>query len=158
MNFARVVSAFCKAEVEFIVIGGWCAVLHGSSYITKDIDFFLSKTPENVRRVVEALSPFQPRPRDLPASLPFVWDERSLGNMAVLTLITQLGAVDLLFEVAGLGTFEESRQKTVEAEAFGQRVLTLDLESLIRSKRAAGRPKDLAILPELESLLELECS
>jgi hypothetical protein len=158
VNFARIVEAFCEAQVEFIIIGGWSAILHGSSHVTNDIDFFLSRTPENIQRVVNALSPYHPRPRNLPAGLPFVWDEESLGNMAVIRLTTQLGAIDLLFEVTGLGAFMDSKDKAVQVEAFGQRAWTLDLESLIRSKRASGRPKDLAILPELESLLEADGS
>ena len=56
--------------------------------------------------------------------------------------------------MTGLGGFEEFKVRAVEVESFGQRGLTLDLESLIVSKRAAGRAKDLAILPELESMLE----
>ena len=141
MNVGGALAAFCEAEVEFIVVGGWCAIFHGSSHMTNDIDFFLSRTPENVKRIIMALAPYGPRPRDFPPGLPFVWDERSLGSMAMLTLTTQLGAIDLLFEVTGLSGFEELKVRAVEMEAFGQRVLTLDLESLIVSKRAAGRPK-----------------
>jgi len=63
-------------------------------------------------------------------------------------LDTDLGEISLLAEVAGLGS--------VAMEAFGRRVWTLDLKSLIKSKRAAGMARDLLELPELESLLEAE--
>ena len=71
-------------------------------------------------------------------------------------MTTDFGIVDLLAEVTGLGPFEEVKAKAVAVNVFGRRVLTLDLSSLIRAKRAAGREKDLRALPELESLLEAE--
>lgn len=71
-------------------------------------------------------------------------------------MTTDFGIVDLLAEVTGLGSFEEVKATAVAVDAFGRRVLTLDLSSLIRAKRAAGREKDLRALPELESLLEAE--
>jgi hypothetical protein len=72
----------------------------------------------------------------------------------VFTLDTDLGRIDLLAEVAGLGDWTEIRNHCVKLPAFDREVWTLDLRSLIRAKRAAGRPKDLLVLPELESLLE----
>jgi len=64
--------------------------------------------------------------------------------------------IDLLADVAGLGSFAEVKASSVSVEAFGRRVQTLNLESLIKAKRALGREKDLRILPELESLREAE--
>ena len=71
-------------------------------------------------------------------------------------MTTDFGIVDLLAEVTGLGSFEEVKATAVAVDAFGRRVLTLDLSSLIQAKRAAGREKDLRALPELEGLLEAE--
>ena len=77
-----------------------------------------------------------------------------LRNSTVLTLQTDLGDIDLLAEVAGLGSFEQVKQHSIVAEAFQRQVATIDLPALIRSKRAAGREKDLSAIPELESLLQ----
>jgi hypothetical protein len=65
-----------------------------------------------------------------------------------------MGSLDLLAEIPGVGNFLQVREQSVELEAFGRKIRTLDLPALIRAKYAAGRPKDLAILPELEGLLE----
>lgn len=100
------------------------------------------------------LAPFHPRLRDLPTDLPFVWDENTLRNGKNFTLLTDLGAIDLPAEVSGIGGYDEAKAKAMEVEAFGRRVWVLDLPSLIQAKKAAGRPKDLQILPELEGLLE----
>ncbi|HEV3200213.1 MAG TPA: hypothetical protein VGZ73_20050 [Bryobacteraceae bacterium] len=88
--------------------------------------------------------------------MPFVWDRSTLRNGTVSTLSTDLGAIDLLAEVSGLGGFDEVKACSILVQAFDRSVWTLDLPSLIRAKRAAGREKDLRILPELEGLLEAE--
>ena len=79
-----------------------------------------------------------------------------MQNGTIFTLQTDLGELDLLAEVAGLGGFEGVKRRSIAVEAFGRQIATLDLIALIESKRAAGRPKDLSALPELESLLEAE--
>ncbi len=80
----------------------------------------------------------------------------TLRNSTVFTLQTDIGEIDLLAEVAGLGAFEDVKRHSIIVEAFDRRIATLDLRGLIRAKRAAGREKDLSALVELESLLEAE--
>jgi hypothetical protein len=154
MRFETAVQALCDAEVEFVVIGGLSATLHGSARVTLDLDVCYSRATSNLRRLVAALAPFHPRPRGFPETLPFIWDATTLRNTTVLTLLTDLGEIDLLAEVAGLGSWEEVKAGSILVEVFDRRIFTLDLPSLILAKRAAGRAKDLDALPELESLLE----
>jgi predicted nucleotidyltransferase len=156
MNVEAAIQALVDAGVEFVIIGGWSAILNGSVYATNDLDICFARNSENLRRLARALAPYHPRLRDLPKGLPFVWDQATLRNGTVFTLDTDLGKIDLLAEVAGLGTFDEMTAGSIVAEAFGRQVRTLDLKSLIKAKRAAGRDKDLMVLPELESLLEAE--
>jgi hypothetical protein len=154
MNFIAAVQALVDEGADFVIIGGWSAILHGSSSVTNDLDICYSRSPDNLKRVVAALTSFHPRLRDLPQNLPFVWDQATLRNAAILTLSTDLGAIDLLAEVTGLGGFGEVKANSVLVQAFDREVWTLDLPALIRAKRAAGRAKDLQVLPELEGLLE----
>lgn len=156
MNFVRIVQSLADARVEFVVIGGWSAILHGSSHVTNDLDLCYSRTPENLRRLAEVMAPWHPRPAGFPPELPFVWDGRTLGNATVLTLDTDLGRIDLLAEVSGLGSWSDVIRNCVRVQAFEREVRTLSLADLIASKRAAGRPKDLLVLPELEGLAEAE--
>jgi hypothetical protein len=100
--------------------------------------------------LAQALASAKPRPRGFSPDLPFVWDEATLGNATVLTLKTDLGDIDLLAEVAGVGGFESVKEHSVVMQAFGREVQVLDLRSLI----AANRLKDRLTLPELEALLE----
>ena len=154
MNFELAVQILCDAKVDFVVIGGWAAIFHGSAHVTSDLDICYSRERENLRRLAAALAPYAPRPRGFPENLPFVWDAATLANGTMFTLITKLGIIDLLAEVAGIGSYAEALAGSVEVDAFERRVRALDLRALIKAKQAAGRVKDLLILPELEGLLE----
>ncbi len=154
MNFEIAIQRLCDSGVDFVVIGGWAAIFHGSVYLTNDLDICYSRDRNNLAKLALALAPYHPHPRGFPDSLPFVWDTATLANGTIFTLTTQLGMIDLLAEVAGVGTYEDVYAASVELEAFDRRIRTLSLPSLIAAKRAAGRPKDLLVLPELEGLLE----
>jgi hypothetical protein len=156
MNLERALHALCDASVEFVVIGGVAAVLHGSSYVTFDLDICYSRVTANLKRLKEALMPFHPRPRGSPSGLPFIWDEATLRNSSVLTLETAIGSIDLLAEVVGLGGYDGVRDRSKVVTAFDRRIAVVDICGLIQAKRAAGRAKDLSIIPELESLMEAE--
>jgi predicted nucleotidyltransferase len=92
--------------------------------------------------------------RGAPPGLPFRWDERTIQAGLNFTLTTTLGDLDLLGEVAGGGLYEQLLPFTQEMEAFGVRCLFVTLEKLIQLKRAAGRPKDLEAIAELQTLLD----
>lgn len=154
MQFDKPLQALCDHKVEFVVIGGLSASLHGSAHVTLDLDICFSRASSNLKRLTAAMAPFHPRPQGFSPDLPFVWDETTLRNSTVLTLSTDVGPIDLLAEVAGVGDWEKVRNHAVMVEMFDRKFLTLDLRSLIQAKRAAGRAKDLAVLPELESILE----
>ena len=70
------------------------------------------------------------------------------------TLRTDLGDVDLLGEITGIGTFEQARQASIMVTLFDVGCAVLSLDKLIVAKRSAGRPKDILLLPELEALRE----
>jgi len=154
MQFETAVQTLFDAEVEFVVIGGLSATFHGSARGTYVLDICYSRTSANLRRLTAALAPFHPRPRGFPAGLPFVWDEATLRNGTIFTLQTDIGEIDLLAEVKGLGTFDDVKKHSIVVEAFDRKIATFDLPGLIRAKRAAGREKDLSDVAELESLRE----
>jgi predicted nucleotidyltransferase len=153
-DFASLLLALTDGEVEFIVIGGMAAVAHGSAHVTVDLDVVYARTPENLVRLAAALRPLSPYLRGAPAGLPFDFDPPTIRAGLNFTLVTSAGDVDLLGEVAGGGTFASLLPRSVEREVFGLRVRFVDLPTLIHLKRAAGRPKDLERIAELEALLE----
>jgi hypothetical protein len=153
VQFQKAVQALCDAGVDFVVIGGLAATLHGSAQVTYDLDICYSRTSANLRWLIEALAPFHPRPRGFPVAFRS-FGMKGLCATAVFTLQTDIGEIDLLAEVTGLGAFDDVKQHSITVEAFERQIATLDLPGLIRAKRATGREKDLIALAELESLLE----
>lgn len=155
IEFEPAIKALTDNRVEFVIIGGVAVSIHSTGYITRDLDFCYRRTTENIRRVAAALSSFKPRLRGFPKELPFVWDERTLQNGTDFTLETTIGDIDLLGEVAGVGDYEEVEKQSDTTTLYNCEVRVLNLDGLINAKRAAGRVKDLLVLPELEALKEL---
>jgi predicted nucleotidyltransferase len=143
-----------EQRVRFIVIGGWAAIIHGAARSTNDVDLVYARDTENIERLAEALRPWQPYLRGAPPGLPFRWDVPTIRAGLNFTLTTQYGDLDLLGEVAGGGTYEQLLPFTDEVTAFGLTCRVVTLERLIQLKRAAGRPKDLEAIAELQALLE----
>lgn len=142
-----------RAQVEFILIGGMAAIVHGSARFTQDIDFVYRRTDENIERLIKALSDFDPYPRGAPPGLPFRFDARTLKAGLNFTFTSESGDFDLLGEVAG-GDYESLYAESELVTAFGVTFRCINLPQLIKLKRAAGRPKDFDALAELEGLLE----
>lgn len=144
------------AQVEFVVIGGAAMLMQGSAYVTKDADFCYARTRQNFERLSAALKPYHPTLRGAPPDLPFAFDARAIAQGTNFTLTTDLGALDFLEEVTGLGSYEAVRKAADIKIIQGMEILVLSLSGLIASKKAAGRKKDLYVLPELEALEELK--
>jgi hypothetical protein len=135
-------------------VGGVAAVAHGSARLTQDLDVVYSRDPETLKALVSALSPRRPYLRGAPPGLPFRFDRATLERGLNFTLTTDVGDLDLLGEITGGGGYEDLLPHTVSLDLFGLACRCLDLETLIRVKRAAGRPRDLEALAELEALRE----
>ncbi len=140
--------------MEFIIIGGFAATAHGSAYVTVDLDIVYARTPENVSRLAAALQSLQPYLRGAPPGLPFRFDTETITRGLNFTLTTTAGDLDLLGEAAGGGTYEALLPHTEVRELLGLECRFVDLETLIHLKRAAGRPRDLERIAELEALRE----
>jgi predicted nucleotidyltransferase len=147
-----------RLGVEFVIIGGMAAVAHGSAYLTQDLDLCYSRKRENLEKLAAALKSFQPRLRGASADLPFRLEAATLRSGMNFTLSTSLGDLDILGEVSGLGGYPEALLFSEEVDLYGMRCRVLTLEGLIKSKKAAGRAKDLMLLPELEALVEIRKS
>jgi predicted nucleotidyltransferase len=153
-NFPELIRTLADAHVEFIIIGGVAARAHGSARFTEDLDVAYRRSAENIRRVMQAMGPHSPYLRGAPPGLPFSWDEQTIRNGLNFTLTTTLGSIDFLGEVTGGGNYDDLLPHTISQEFFGVDCRCLDIHTLIRVKRAAGRPKDFEAIAELEALVE----
>jgi hypothetical protein len=151
-DFRALLSLLVDARVEFILVGGLAAVAHGSARSTQDIDVVYARGDENLQRVVSALANRSPYLRGAPPGLPFAWDLRTLKRGLNFTLVTDTGDLDLLGEITGGGSYENLLPHSTVLNVFGMQIRCLDLETLIWVKRAAGRPRDLEAIAELEAI------
>jgi hypothetical protein len=129
------------AGVDFVVVGGLAAVIHGSATITRDLDITYASDPGNLERLHDTLDRLGARPR---AAL--VPGERTLP------LTSRDGWIDLV----AAASYPQLRQRAVPAELGGVTVLVASLDDLIAMKKAAGRPKDLVAVEELEAIQRLQ--
>ncbi|MBI2187236.1 MAG: hypothetical protein HYU37_08970 [Acidobacteria bacterium] len=153
-DFPALIRLLAAAEIEFIVIGGVAAAIHGSAHVTWDLDVVYRRTPENMQKLARALQPINPYLRGAPPGLPFRLDAATLARGLNFTLTTTLGDLDLLGEVAGGGSYERLEPEVDTMTIEGHQVRCVSLPRLIALKRAAGRPRDNDMIAGLEALLE----
>lgn len=153
-DFEELIRALVDGKVEFVLVGGLAATVHGSARLTQDVDVVYARSDENTARLVEALAPLEPYLRGAPPGLPFEWCSATVKRGLNFTLTTTAGDIDLLGEIVGGGVYEALSDRAEHVDLFGHECLCLDLPTLIATKRAAGRPRDLEAIAELEALLE----
>jgi hypothetical protein len=153
-DFRALLRALVDGRVEFIVVGGAAATAHGSARLTLDLDIVYRRAPDNIARLTRCLGPHRPYLRGAPPGLPFTWDETTIARGLNFTLITDLGAIDLLGAITGGGSYEDLLPFTETLALFDLTCPCLSLERLIHVKRAAGRVRDLEVIAELEAIAE----
>ncbi|OGQ05331.1 MAG: hypothetical protein A3F82_01055 [Deltaproteobacteria bacterium RIFCSPLOWO2_12_FULL_44_12] len=157
IQFEKLIQSLSQFQARYVIIGGLAAVIHGSSYITNDLDICYERTNENFDALVKALGSFKPRlrgPQD--KAIPFLFDHQTLKNGMNFTLKTTLGDIDLLGEVSGVGAYQDLVLKAETVQLFGCACLVMSLVDLIRSKKKVNRRKDQLVLPELEAIQKLK--
>ncbi|MGI8618813.1 MAG: hypothetical protein ACR2L6_06945 [Gemmatimonadaceae bacterium] len=138
--------------VRFVVIGGVAAQLHGSARLTKDLDILYDTAPDNIERLAGLLIRWRSYLRGVEPGPPFTPDARTIRPIEVLTLETEHGKFDALQRVAGIGAYADALPAMQPFPVADFAVNALSLESLIKSKLAAGRPRDKTEVLELEAL------
>jgi hypothetical protein len=151
-DFPRLLQCLTAGHVEFIIIGGFAATAHGSAHVTVDLDVVYRRTPDNVQRLAQALEPLSPFLRGAPSGLPFRFDVATIERGLNFTLSTSAGDLDLFGEATGGGTYDVLLPHSEVRALLDLECRFVDLEMLIRLKRAAGRPRDLERVAELEAL------
>ena len=143
--------------VDYVLIGGLAAVIRGSTAMTNDADIVPARNPENLNRLSDALGTLQARLRadTDPDGIPFDAHPALLAQMTTVNLTTRCGDLDIAFAPTGIdGGYEELEPACNTYELYGHRVKIASLDHIIRSKEAADRPKDRAVLPILYALQE----
>ena len=144
----RLLDALIAAGVEFTVAGGVALVLRGSSRVTQDLNLCYARDRANLHRLATALAPFHPRLRGAPPDLPFLWDEQTLASGLNFTLTTDLGDLDILGEISGIGDYARVAAGSSPLLVGETRVLVMDLDALERASEQPAGPKIYWISPK----------
>jgi predicted nucleotidyltransferase len=156
MSFQSMLRGLTREKVKFVVVGGVAAAAHGSSRVTNDLDIcYDAVDAKNLDALGSLLASWKAYPRGIEPDLRFIMDGRTLRGAPILTVTTLEGDIDVMDRIAGVGDYPAVRRNSEKISALGVSFRVLDLPSLIKAKRAAGRPRDHEHLPELEALLAL---
>lgn len=143
------------AGIDFVLVGGYAAVLHGSSMLTRDVDVCArldADAVEALRRAFRDLHPVHRMARPQQSLL----EEPPAGEaVRNLYLNTDLGTLDLLGSITGVGDFARVAERAIRIDLGGRRIRVISLDDLIAAKEALGRDKDLIVAKELRALKEL---
>jgi hypothetical protein len=145
-DFRDLLILFADGGVEFVIVGAYALALHGAPRASGDIDLFVRASPDNAERVLAALSRF---------GAPLAGAGISAADFARPGLVYQIGLpprrIDVLTEISGV-TFEEAWASRATADLEGRAIAFIGRAALIKNKRAAARPQDLADAARLERM------
>ena len=151
-DFEAILKALVGAKVDFIVVGGVCAVLQGAPISTFDLDLVYSRAGRNLDRLERVLRGLGAFYREKPEISP---DASRLDSPGHYLLMTRFGPLNLFGSTVGGEGYRELMEHTEQIDlSGGLRVHILDLPTLIRLKKELGRDRDKAVLPILQRTLE----
>ncbi len=150
-NLSELMRRLITSQVEFVLVGGFAAVAHGVTLVTRDVDICCRFSESNLKRIEKAFADLHPVHRSRP-DLPLDLTSEQCATLKNLYLKTDLGIVDCLGEVLGVGGFDEVLQHSVEVELPGGKCRVLDIDTLIRAKQAMNRDHDRITVRHLQEI------
>jgi hypothetical protein len=150
-NLSELTRRLIEAQVEFVVVGGFAAVAHGATLVTRDVDICCRFSEANLMRIQTAFANLHPTHRSKP-DLPLALTPEQCASLKNLYLKTDLGIVDCIGEVLGVGDFESVLQHSVELELPFGNCRILDLDALIQAKEAMNRDHDRLAVRQLREI------
>jgi hypothetical protein len=153
----QIIATLDEHQVRYVIIGGLAAVLHGSPIVTADADICPARDKENLRRLAGALRALRARLRVAgePEGVAFPYDDVFLANVQVLNLTTPYGDLDLSYIPSGTSGYDDLVGNASRIMIGASEVHVASLEDVVRSKEAANREKDRAVLPILRLQLKM---
>ena len=155
-TYIDLLTRLVKAQVRFVLIGGYACIVHGGTQTTEDVDVCCDFAPDNLLRLQQALADLNPVHRMTPQRLPLSLTAENCQNLKNLYLDTDLGQLDCISEVQGLGDFSQIGQLSEAIEVDQMQIKVLSRDALIQSKKAMDRPRDREAVRQLEAIKKME--
>lgn len=156
-NFLDVLNHLHDQHVEFVIVGGVAAAMHGGSRVTFDLDVVPSMTPESWPAAIDSLWALGARPRIL-EPLERIRDVEHVRRwqvekgMLALNMRAPDGSTEVDLLVSESGRFAELRERAVRVAVDDRTFLVASIDDLIAMKQRAGRPQDLLDITELRRI------
>jgi len=154
-SLSQLLQRLADSRVDFVLVGGFAGVLHGSAIVTRDLDICAVLTPENVERLRDTLKDLNPLHRMTPQRLSFLNVPKPGESVKNLYLQTDWGIVDILSSISGLGDFASIKANSEIFEISGRTCRLISLPDLVLAKEHMGREKDLLAAKELRAIAEI---
>jgi len=152
-NLNQLLKVLLEAQIDFVLIGGYAGVVHGSTQLTRDLDICANLADDDLDKLRACLKDYNPKHRMNPSLKPSFLDEpKNADNLNAVYLETDLGILDIIKSVTAVGDYNIIKQQAVEIKIFGYPCKVLSLDHLIKSKESLARDKDKLLLKELYSI------
>ncbi len=145
-----------EGGADFVIVGGFAGVVHGCTYVTQDVDICCDFSSENLLALQQSVAGLHAVHRMTPKRRPLELTEQTCGQFKNLYLDTDLGQLDCVSFIAGVGDYEKVRKASEEIEVEGVRLRVLGVEGLIEAKKAMGRERDRQAVLQLEAIKRLK--
>lgn len=150
----KLLERLVRHQVEFVLVGGYAAMIYGVSIMTRDVDVCATFTQENLERIYAAVADAHPVHRQTIQPLPFRMPEDFERGLRNLYLGTDAGQLDLLCEVLGVGSYSDLLPHSVPVQMHYGEYRLLGFDELVAAKKAMARAKDLEVVRQLQSIRE----
>jgi hypothetical protein len=156
-NFLDILNQLHDHHVDFVIVGGVAAALHGGSRVTFDLDVVPSLAPDSWMAVVDLLwslgaRPRIPEPLDKVRSVDQVLEWQREKSMLALNFRTPDGSTEVDLLVSQSHQFEGLRQRSAKVTIGNRTFFVASIDDLIAMKEQAGRPQDLLDIAQLQDI------
>jgi hypothetical protein len=154
-DFMNLLERLVRGGVDFVIVGGFAGVVHGCTYVTQDVDICCDFSPGNLLAFQEALCGVHAVHRMTAERKKLELTEENCGQFKNLYLDTDIGQLDCVGFVDGVGDYSEVKQASEVVEVQDMQLRTLSLDALIKAKKAMNRPRDREAVLQLEAIKKL---
>jgi len=156
-GFLKLIERMKKGGVKFVLVGGFAGVVHGCTYVTQDIDICCNFSAANLLALQKALKELHPVHRMTPQRPKLKLTVESCTRFKNLYLDTDIGQVDCLASIQGLGDYQDvEKLSEIRDLGGGLRIRVLTIDSLIKARKAMNRPRDREAVLQLETIKKLQ--
>jgi hypothetical protein len=155
-GFLNLLQRLVRTGVDFVVVGGYAGVVHGCVYVTQDLDICSDFSTANLLALQEAVSDLHPVHRMTPGRRPLELTPDNAPRFENLYLDTDLGRLDCLSRIDGIGGYEQVKQASEAVDVEGMELCVLTISALIKAKEAMHRPRDREALRQLKAIEALK--